>query len=200
MRHVENDNLRDEYVILYQEDVEKDIRWASIALRRRPDAINLWLGNNRSTTALHRDNYENIYCQIIGCKEFVLLPPLATAMINEQFLPCATYDAAMSLVPDEPRTEVPCALWDPDLPHENATPFSHLMRPLRVKLNPGDMLYLPALWYHKVSQIDSTEGICCSVNYWYDMDFEGGFFSSNAFIRTTAWAASSAKKDMPVSR
>ncbi len=33
----ENDNLRDEYAILYEEDVEKDIRWASVALGRRPD-------------------------------------------------------------------------------------------------------------------------------------------------------------------
>ena len=127
-------------------------------------AINLWIGNNRSTTALHRDNYENIYVQIIGCKDFVLLPPLATACVNEQFLPSATYDTDMSLIPDPP-TQVPCAAWDPDLPNENATPFSHLIRPLRVRLNPGDMLYLPALWYHKVSQINSAEGICCSVNY-----------------------------------
>ena len=33
----ENDNLRDEYSILYEDDVEKDIRWASIALGRKPD-------------------------------------------------------------------------------------------------------------------------------------------------------------------
>lgn len=41
---------------------------------------------------------------------------------------------------------VPFSAWDPDNPHENKTPFSHLSRPLRVDLNAGDVLYLPALW------------------------------------------------------
>ena len=45
------------------------------------------------------------------------------------------------------------------------TEFSHLAQPIRVKLDPGDMLYLPSLWYHKVSQHNDGEGICCSINY-----------------------------------
>lgn len=61
----ENDNLRDEYSSLYS-DVETDIPWARVALGQGPDAINLWIGNSSSVTALHRDNYENIYCQIVG--------------------------------------------------------------------------------------------------------------------------------------
>ena len=70
----ENDNLRDEYSSLYS-DVETDIPWARIALGQSPDAINLWIGNSNSVTALHRDNYENIYCQIIGsvCRFQLLL-------------------------------------------------------------------------------------------------------------------------------
>ena len=61
--------------------------------------------------------------------------------------------------------------------------------------------------YHKVSQKDSEEGICCSVNYCkprlmcdldgyieahiligYDMDFDGTFHATNAFVRNLAWA------------
>jgi len=141
----ENDNLRGEYLKLY-EDVDPNIRWASIALQRKPDAINLWIGNSHSVTALHRDNYENIFCQILGAKGFVLLPPVETACINEQFLPTATYDETMDLIPDDPPTQVPCAIWDPDKPIENTTKFSHLSRPLRVRLDPGDMLYLPSCW------------------------------------------------------
>jgi jumonji domain-containing protein 7 len=34
-------------------------------------------------------------------------------------------------------------------------------------LNEGDMLYLPALWYHRVTQSEET----ISVNYWYDFNF-----------------------------
>ena len=142
---LENDNLRSEYVSLY-EDVEPDIRFASIALQREPDAINLWIGNDQSITALHRDNYENIYCQILGSKEFVLLPPVETACINEQFLPGATYNACMEIILDDPTVSIPSAIWDPDRPKDSPTRFSHLSRPMRVTLHSGDMLYLPACW------------------------------------------------------
>ena len=69
----------------------KDIPWARIALDQEPDAINLWLGNSQSVTALHKDNYENIYCQLIGSKHFVLLSTVETVCVNEQQLPCANY-------------------------------------------------------------------------------------------------------------
>ena len=86
----QNDNLRGEYASLFN-DVDAEIPWARIALGQPPDAINMWIGNSSSVTALHRDNYENLYCQIIGSKQFVLLPPVETACINEKSISCATY-------------------------------------------------------------------------------------------------------------
>ncbi|MCJ1275145.1 hypothetical protein MMC21_002945 [Puttea exsequens] len=141
----QNDNLRQEYAQVYP-DVMPNIVWASTALQRSPDAINLWIGNHHSVTALHRDNYENIYCQILGCKNFILLPPVETACVNEKLLPQATYSEYMELVPDNPPSEVPCAIWDPDQPEHHSTQFSHLSRPIHVRINAGDMLYLPACW------------------------------------------------------
>ena len=47
---------------------------------------------------------------------------------------------------DEPEENVPFATWDPDLPDQRPTPFSKCSRSLRVTLEEGDMLYLPALW------------------------------------------------------
>lgn len=41
----------------------------------QPDATNLWIGDQRSVTSLHKDPYENLYLVIRGVKEFVLLPP-----------------------------------------------------------------------------------------------------------------------------
>ena len=73
--------------------METDIPWARIALGRRSEAINLWLGNSKSVTALHKDNYENVFCQVIGSKHFVLLPPIEAPCVNEQILPCATYQS-----------------------------------------------------------------------------------------------------------
>jgi len=85
---------------------------------------------------------------------------------------------------DAPEEYVPFATWDPDSPAVNATPYSHLSRPLRVTLEEGDVLYLPALWYHKVSQSCNDDGICCAVNYWYDLDFSGSFWSTTNFVRS----------------
>jgi jumonji domain-containing protein 7 len=202
----QNDNLRNEYNTLFA-DVPKSIPFARIALDKDPDAINFWLGNSHSTTALHKDNYENIYVQILGQKHFVLLPPVEAACVNERSVLTATYapqnsttlpsgiereDLVVSV--DEPEEYVPFATWDPDKPTMHATPFSQFSQPLRVTLDEGDMLYLPALWYHKVSQSCSEEGLCCAVNYWYDLDFSGGFWSMSNFVRNAGLLALQGKQ------
>lgn len=131
------------------DDVEKDIAWARIALQKTPDAINLWIGNSRSVTALHKDNYENIYCQIVGYKHFVLLPPIAVACVKEEKLDAATYvqtDNGLEPQEDEHVEQVPVPTWDPDNPQTHPNRFSCLCKPVRVTLDPGDMLYLPAQW------------------------------------------------------
>ncbi|KAI3323013.1 phospholipase A2 [Xylariaceae sp. AK1471] len=199
----QNDNLRHEYVSLFSQ-VEKSIAFARIALERDPDAINLWIGNSRSVTALHRDNYENVYVQVAGRKHFVLLPPLFQPCVNEQDLEPATYVRGQSegreredlvLRMDEVADgngdgalKVPFATWDPDEPEVRATPYSHLADPMRVSLEPGDMLYLPAMWYHKVSQTCSEDGICVAVNYWYDMEYSGPLYSLCSFVRNVSLA------------
>lgn len=210
----QNDNLRNEYETLFS-DVPASVSFARIALDAEPDAINFWLGNSHSTTALHKDNYENVYVQVLGRKHFVLMPPVEAACINEKSVLAATYAVKqphqqnqhqpeeeeggkeeaqvppppltkqdLSIHLDTPEEYVPFATWDPDYPDINATPYSHLSRPLRVTLEEGDMLYLPALWYHKVSQSCNQDGICCAVNYWYDLDFSGGFWSMANFVRS----------------
>ncbi|KAI9649011.1 hypothetical protein NHQ30_001577 [Ciborinia camelliae] len=167
----QNDNLRNEYSSLFS-DVEKDISFARIALQQDPDAINLWIGNSHSLTSLHKDPYQNIYVQILGQKHFTLLPPLSTPCINEVPLPSASYTRSISnpsmltIKHDIPHTELPIATWDPDDPSTNPTKYSHLAQPMHVTLEKGDMLYLPALWYHKVGQSCGEEGICVRHGLW----------------------------------
>jgi jumonji domain-containing protein 7 len=139
--------LHGEFVLLAG-DVENDISWARIALQKMPEAVNLWLGNSRSVTALHQDNYENIYCQIIGEKHLVLLPPLSSPCVGEQDLQPASYvrqHGKLNILYENGRA-VRFPTWDPDEPSNRATRYSHLASPIRVTLKPGDVLYLPALW------------------------------------------------------
>jgi len=188
----QNDNLRNEYSTLFS-NVEKDIPWARIALQEDPEAINLWIGNSRSVTALHKDNYENIYVQIIGEKHFSLLPPLMYACVAERELTPASYvkngDGNLE-IKEEDGDKVPFATWDPEEGDRGGdryeTKYSKYAETMRVTLRKGDMLYLPALWYHKVSQSCSDEGICCAVNYWYDMNFGGSFYPLCNFAKMAA--------------
>ncbi|KAF3152232.1 hypothetical protein TWF569_003266 [Orbilia oligospora] len=62
--------------------------------------------------------------------------------------------------------------------------WTKLSAPIRVEVKAGEMLYLPALWYHQVAQtVDEDEGVCVAVNYWYDMDFSGPFVSMVNYVR-----------------
>jgi peptidyl-lysine (3S)-dioxygenase / protease len=188
----ENDNLRQEYSNLLQ-DVPADIAFARIALEKQADAINLWIGNELSVTSLHKDNYENIYVQVRGQKHFVLLPPIEMPCTNEQLLPktryrsveghSSTWPEDLTFDAGEEDCQVPVATWDPDDPLKRLSKYSHLSTPLRITLDEGDLLYLPAMWYHKVSQSSGVEGFACAVNYWYDMEFAGGFWAANNFLR-----------------
>ncbi|TQS32853.1 hypothetical protein Golomagni_06821 [Golovinomyces magnicellulatus] len=183
----QNDNLREEYSLLYP-DTLQDIPFARIALQRSPEAINLWLGNSRTVTAVHKDNFENIYVQVRGRKHFTLLPPVCHPCMQEQQLAPATYvrqSGALVLCMDEQAEPVPFCTWDPDL-KDSTHLFSRLAKPQKVVLDPGDMLYLPAMWYHKVAQSvipEDPDGMVVAVNYWYDMDFSGPLYPFASFLR-----------------
>jgi len=59
-----------------------------------------------------------------------------------------------------------------------------LANPMKIEVKAGEMLYLPALWYHQVAQtVDEKEGICVAVNYWYDLDFSGPFYSMVNYVK-----------------
>ena len=58
---------------------------------------------------------------------------------------------------------------DPDNPLDLIKhPKLQYTHPIHVTVHAGEMLYIPALWYHQVSQTCVT----IAVNYWYDMKFD----------------------------
>lgn len=148
--NIENDNLRQEYASLFP-FVENNISWARIALQKDPEAINLWLGNSYSISALHKDNYENIFVQILGQKSFVLIPPIAYICVSEKMLAPASYVKRASgewEIRKENGPKIPFPTWDTikNLSGSLHPKISELVNPMKITLGAGDILYLPALW------------------------------------------------------
>jgi len=160
--------------------VPKDVPWATEAFGYSPDAVNLWIGNRQSTTSIHCDPYENIYTVVRGAKHFILFPPTEGYLLQERNYPRAVYTrphpgAPLQLTPievDENSNEASMVSWasaDPTKPIRGTMP-------LRVTIRAGETLYLPAGWWHHVTQSGDGPGGCgivIAINWWYDMEMRG---------------------------
>eukprot|EP00472_Partenskyella_glossopodia_P001957 CAMPEP_0197519536 /NCGR_PEP_ID=MMETSP1318-20131121/4804_1 /TAXON_ID=552666 /ORGANISM="Partenskyella glossopodia, Strain RCC365" /LENGTH=366 /DNA_ID=CAMNT_0043070565 /DNA_START=58 /DNA_END=1158 /DNA_ORIENTATION=- len=161
-----------------------------------PDAVNIWIGDDRSVSSLHRDPYENMYAVIQGQKTFTLLPPTDGPYLSEQAFPAARYhldkiqvsklgedynastcidfSKEFKIRQDDDKSQVHWIPVDPDYPNRinRHAPClkhakAHLISPIRCVVNRGEVLYLPSSWFHQVSQTQLT----IAVNYWYDMHY-----------------------------
>ena len=121
---------------------------------------------------MHKDPYENIYCVVRGHKDITLHPPSDLPWIPYKQLKPAVYRERQDgswdceLCPNTPSVDwIAIAPLSPDI--ETYPEYCH-SRQYRVRLGPGDVLYLPSLWFHHLTQ---SQG-CIAVNYWYDMEFD----------------------------
>ncbi|GAA5841377.1 hypothetical protein JCM9279_000631 [Rhodotorula babjevae] len=216
----QNGNLAGEYEPL-RDDVGEGPAFAREVFGQAPDVANIWIGGRRSKTSLHNDPYENLYLVVRGSKTFTLFPPSEAYCMHEQPFPHATYvfDPATSTFSIR-RTDPPLSLpWIPidlDSPSLSQHPrFAHA-RPLRVTLEQGDMLYLPALWFHRVEQDvghgppragSGREGrggergvkAAIAVNWWTDMDYGAPVWSLQNMVRRLAMALDGQEDDEPES-
>ncbi|PNW85197.1 hypothetical protein CHLRE_03g175750v5 [Chlamydomonas reinhardtii] len=89
MQH-QNSNLREELSALLG-DVEPGLPWAEEVFGGPPEAINLWIGDQRSATSFHKDHYENLYAVVRGTKVFTLMPPCDAFRMRLRRFPAASY-------------------------------------------------------------------------------------------------------------
>ncbi|XP_058283456.1 bifunctional peptidase and (3S)-lysyl hydroxylase JMJD7 isoform X3 [Hylobates moloch] len=153
-------------------DLESHVPWASEALGKMPDAVNFWLGEAAAVTSLHKDHYENLYCVVSGEKHFLLHPPSDRPFIPYEMYTPATYqlteEGTFKVVDEEAVEKVPWIPLDPLAPDLARYPSYSQAQALRCTVRAGEMLYLPALWFHHVQQ---SQG-CIAVNFWYDMEYD----------------------------
>eukprot|EP00879_Flechtneria_rotunda_P021792 GHRR01022979.1.p1 GENE.GHRR01022979.1~~GHRR01022979.1.p1 ORF type:complete len:316 (+),score=99.04 GHRR01022979.1:221-1168(+) len=172
----QNSNLTEELPSLLP-DVDGQLDFAAAAFQAPPDAVNLWIGDERSTTTYHKDHYENLYAVVRGRKVFYLLPPTDAYRMGLQRYPTAQFKPVNGrlepLLQDPPNSVMWCPIHpepqDLDTARQEHPLYfdDSLPKPLRVEVGPGDVLYLPAMWWHYVQQkADPKQGWCVAVNYW----------------------------------
>ncbi|WP_165839766.1 cupin-like domain-containing protein [Mycobacterium montefiorense] len=125
-----------------------DIRFPPFVDEQKYSAVNLWFGPGNNVTPLHYDLPNNLLTQVRGRKQVVLCPPREIARVYP--FPFGYLGNHISQV----------NVADPDLTRFPA--WADADRAL-VELGPGDMLFIPACWWHAVCGIDQN----ISINYWW---------------------------------
>jgi Cupin-like domain len=123
----------------------------------------LWLGNS-SRIAAHYDNSRNIACCVAGTRRFTIFPP---DQIGNLYLGPLEFTMAGP----------PASMVDFHAPDYGRYPkFRDAeMAGMIADLEPGDALYMPALWWHHVE----AEGpFNLLVNYWWMPPNAGSTFES----------------------
>nr|WP_183213141.1 cupin-like domain-containing protein [Brevundimonas variabilis] len=112
----------------------------------------LWLGN-RTRTAAHWDLAQNLACVVAGRRRFILFPPDQVSNLYIGPLENTLAGQPVSLVD----------FAEPDL--ELHPRFEQAMaNALVADLEPGDVLYIPSLWFHHVESLDDFGAL---VNFWW---------------------------------
>ena len=105
-----------------------------------------WLGPAGTVTPLHCDYDDNIFAQIWGSKRIVLSPPHHDAF----------------LYPSEANAMLFGSPFDPEAPDFEKFPLARQATMIQCIVSPGELLYVPAGWYHQVRALTFS----LSANRW----------------------------------
>ena len=108
----------------------------------------LWIGAANVSAVAHYDHAHNAYVQVQGYKRFILAPPAASLSMYQHPAPSHSHRQSRIL----------------DLSSVNASEFPMFKdAPLQaVTVGPGDVLYIPPLWFHNVKALTTS----ISVSVW----------------------------------
>jgi hypothetical protein len=118
-----------------------------------------WIGN-RSTVATHFDTSDNIALVVAGRRRFTLFPP---EQIGNLYIGPLDHTMAGQ----------PASLVSLDAPDLARFPrFADAMAAaFTAELEPGDAIYVPALWWHHVEALSPVNML---INYWADPPADAG--------------------------
>lgn len=122
-------------------------------------SINIWIGEEGIHVTPHYDGVHNIFIQYFGQKTVSLSPPSSgnKAILAGKLHPYARQSRFQSLESSSPEIDAPrYCLANHSIGCDRNTPISRdreleeIQSPIIVKLNPGDILYIPPYWLHEV--------------------------------------------------
>jgi hypothetical protein len=104
----------------------------------------LWFAGPNAKSPLHRDLPENLYAQIVGHKTFILIDRRLTSRVHRH--------SFLSRVPN-------CSPVDAEAPDLARYPRFRDTPMLKAEVGPGDLLYIPSLWWHQARSLDMSVAI-----------------------------------------
>ncbi|MBQ5947920.1 cupin-like domain-containing protein [Massilia sp. ST3] len=103
----------------------------------KPGPPRFWMGPAGTVTPLHADYDDNLFAQVWGSKRIFLAPPH-----HDEFL-----------YPREANALLFGSPFDPEAPDFDRFPLARQAALVELVVRPGDMLYVPAGWYHQVRSL-----------------------------------------------
>jgi hypothetical protein len=133
---------------------DNDLVLDHVMFERNPPLVGIWIGN-RTIAAAHYDMSSNMACNMVGRRRFTLFPPDQVHNLYPGPLEPTPGGQVVSMV--DPR--------NPDL--DLYPRFAEARAAALVaELEPGDVLFYPALWWH---QVEALDGFNVMINYWWNM-------------------------------
>jgi hypothetical protein len=105
--------------------------------------LHLFIGGAGTSTGLHSAVSTNLFVQVLGKKRWTLYSPSWTPLLEPPM------DRAMYF----------WSTFDPEAPDYDAFPACRHLRGYEVELGPGDVLFNPPFWWHKVSNPTMSIGV-----------------------------------------